>query len=120
MIIACIISFVVGAMLMMLSLGIVSVCKDKEPQNKVRFYITCQYSDCYPDTFTLWLGMPMYNPMRKKWIKLYDGAVNELAYSSITFSNFEAYGLKRGDFMDMKDGEIREVFIDLENYRQKE
>ncbi len=35
----CIISFVVGAMLMMCAIGMVTIQKDKKPRNKVRFCV---------------------------------------------------------------------------------
>lgn len=35
MIIACIISFIVGAMMMMCAIGMVAIQKDKKPQNDV-------------------------------------------------------------------------------------
>ena len=40
MIIACIISFNIGAMLMMCAIGLMSYQKDKKPRNKVHFYVT--------------------------------------------------------------------------------
>ena len=94
MIIACIISFVVGAMLMMFALGIVSVCKDKKPRNKVHFYIRMDAPQC---PF-------LYLKGKKGKLMLLASAIY-----------FHKYNLNPKDFSDMKDGEIREVFINLEN-----
>ena len=94
MIIACIISFVVGAMLMMFALGIMSVCKDREPRNKVHFYIRMDAPQC---PF-------LYLKGKKGKLMLLASAIY-----------FHKYNLNPKDFSDMKDGEIREVFINLEN-----
>lgn len=94
MIIACIISFVVGAMLMMFALGIMSVCKDREPRNKVHFYIRMDAPQC---PF-------LYLKGKKGKLMLLASAIY-----------FHIYNLNPKDFSDMKDGEIREVFINLEN-----
>lgn len=93
MIIACIISFVVGEMLMMFALGIVPVCKDKEPRNKVRFFVEKEVFHGY---------------------FLYIGNKDGMCY--ICSNNFfKKFGLNPDDFADMKVGEIREVFINLED-----
>lgn len=101
MIIACIISFIVGAMLMMFALGIVSVCKDREPRNKVYFYVT------KGDGITaLWLGRPSF----------FAGDYESNMYSKFLAykSNFRYFGLNPVEYEDMKEGEIREVFLNLE------
>lgn len=54
MIIACIISFIVGAMMMMCAIGLMSYQKDKKPHNKVHFYVTRDGGG----TLELWFGFP--------------------------------------------------------------
>ena len=94
MIIACIISFIVGAMLMMFALGIVSLCKDHEPRNKVRFFVKKQTSECY---------------------LLYLKGIGKLHYFIVQDSFFKDFGLNPEDFADMEDDEIRYVFLNLED-----
>ena len=106
MIIACIISFVVGAMLMMCAIGMVAIQKDKKPQNKVRFYIA-KPSRYY--IYYLYLGKPRRVFLNGKFIfkSDYNGRF-------ITDDIFD-YGLNPRDYDDMKKGEIREVFLNLED-----
>ena len=108
MIIACIISFVVGAILMMCAIGMVAIQKDKEPRNKVRFFVTCEVNYRGEIIRTLWLGKPYYTKDKRFasgiWSRIL--AVN---------GSFVGYNLNYSDFTDMKEGEIREVFINLED-----
>lgn len=106
MIIACIISFVVGAMLMMCAIGMVAIQKDKKPQNKVRFYIA-KPSRYY--IYYLYLGKPRRVFLNGKFIfkSDYNGRF-------ITDDIFD-YGLNPRDYDDMKIGEIKEVFLNLED-----
>lgn len=59
MIIACIISFVVGALIMMCAIGLMSCQKDKKPRNKVHFYVTRDVCG----SLELWLGVPYKTTM---------------------------------------------------------
>ena len=93
MIIACIISFVVGAILMMCAIGMVAIQKDKKPQNKVRFFIGKVESD----KFVLLLRDRLDAPV------IAEGR------------DFIKYGINIANFADMKDDEIREVFLNLED-----
>ena len=108
MIIACIISFVVGAILMMCAIGMVAIQKDKEPRNKVRFFVTCEVNYRGEIIRTLWLGKPYYTKDKRFasgiWSRIL--AVN---------GSFVGYNLNYSDFTDMKEGEIREVFLNLED-----
>lgn len=92
MIIAYIISFVVGAMLMMCAIGMVAIQKDKKPRNKVHFIVTKQERLC----------LIVLNKS-KEWFHLCDE------------EDFIYWNLNHTDFGDMKEGEIREVFINLED-----
>ena len=75
----------------------------KEPRNKVHFYVTK-----YGNTSVLWFGKPQYNG---------DGfESNQINIEIIAYkSYFKHFGLNFKDFTDLKDDEIREVFINLEN-----
>ena len=104
----CYISFVIGAVLMFVSLAIAAMGKDDEPRNKVRFYVTCELNHRGEIIRTLWLGKPYYTKDKRFasdiWSRIL--AVN---------NSFVGYNLNHSDFEDMKDGEIREVFINLED-----
>lgn len=98
-----IIGFIVGGMLMMFALGIVSVCKDKKPRNKVHFYVTKWEGIC-----VLWFGKP----------KLIDGSFESSNNNNFIIAyqkHFSDFGLNINDYLDMKEEEIREVFVNLES-----
>ena len=104
----CYISFVIGAVLMLVALAIAAMGKDDEPRNKVRFFVTCESNYRGEIIRTLWLGKPYYtkNKRFESDIRSRILAVN---------GSFVGYNLNYSDFEDMKDGEIREVFINLED-----
>ena len=104
----CYIAFVIGAALMLVALAIAAMGKDYEPRNKVRFYVTCESNYRGEIIRTLWLGKPYYTK---------DKRFASDAWSSILAVNgsFALYNLNHSDFADMKEGEIREVFINLED-----
>ena len=108
----CYIAFVIGAVLMLVSLSIAAMGKDNEPRNKVRFFVTRDNDDAFNDAFrnppVLWVGVPKKDSVR--W------NVTETA-KPIAFSEegFKHCGLNYEDFFNMKEGEIREVFINLED-----
>ena len=89
----CYISFIIGAVLMLVSLAIVAMGKDDEPRNKVRFFVA-KNSDI--------LELLMED---KKGYHLIIG----------TSTMFWRVKLQKDDFADMKEGEIREVFLNLED-----
>lgn len=94
MIIACIISFIVGAMLMMCAIGLMSYQKDKKPRNKVRFFAMLGDK-----------GEPCL------YIKDIDGEY----YPIIDADDMNRFGLNAFEFVDMPFEEVREVFLNLEN-----
>ena len=104
----CFISFVIGAVLMLVSLAIAAMGKDYEPRNKVHFYVTCEVNYRGEIIRTLWLGKPYYTKDKRFasdiWSRIL--AVN---------GSFVGYNLNYSDFEDMEEGEIREVFINLED-----
>ena len=105
MIIACIISFTIGAMLMMCAIGLMSYQKDKKPRNKVHFYVTVGALG----GLELWIGKPIYG--YNMWVAD-DKNCSFLCKAGDFYSKFNFFA---EDFHDMKPGEIREVFLNLED-----
>lgn len=103
-----IIGFIVGAMLMMCAIGLVAIQKDKEPRNKVRFFVTRGNLGGHP--LVLWLGKPIWNKVKEEWETpfRYVQCICSAPY-------FYRYNLNPDDFADIKEGEVREVFINLED-----
>ena len=101
-----IIGFIVGAMLMMCAIGMVAIQKDKKPQNKVRFFVTRDFLGW--NTLHLWLGKPI--KYEEKWTATLKSA-QCIGSESCLFR----FNLNPDDFADMKEGEIREVFLNLED-----
>lgn len=91
MITTCIISFIVGAMLMMCAIGLMSCLKDKKPRNKVKFIVSNQVS------------LVLSLVTKDGW------------YYLCKEEDFNRFNLNPDDFSDMENGEIREVFINLED-----
>ena len=104
----CFITFVIGAVFMLVINSIEAMSKNKEPRNKVRFFVTCEVNYRGEIIRTLWLGKPYYTKDKRFasdiWSRIL--AVN---------GSFVGYNLNYSDFEDMKNGEIREVFINLED-----
>lgn len=104
----CFITFIFGAVFMFIAVCVVAMGKVKEPRNKVRFYVTCESNYRGEIIRTLWLGKPYYTKDKRFisgiWSRIL--AVN---------NSFVGYNLNYSDFEDMKEGEIREVFINLED-----
>ena len=90
----CFVAFVIGAVFMLAILSIAAMGKDYKPRNKVRFFV--QKSN---NVRALYL----YNAKTRTHYKIaYGGFLKE-------------FGLNLEDFADMKEGGIREVFINLED-----
>ena len=90
----CLITFIIGAGFMLAMYSIAAMGKDDEPRNKVRFYVKREHGN----HFTLWVG-------------------KTISSSYFVFADyfFKEFNLNPNDFADMKKGEIREVFINLED-----
>ena len=84
--------FVIGAILMLFAIAMVAMAKDRK-SDKVRFFVTMY--DVYPELRIVGKSNTKY-----------------LITSCI---GLEDFGLNPKDFADMKDGEIREVYINLED-----
>ena len=89
----CFIAFVIGAGFMLAILSIAAMGKVKEPRNKVRFFVERVISDNY---FLYINGKDKQYPLVSERL-------------------FKDFGLNPDDFADMKVGEIREVFLILED-----
>ena len=90
----CFITFILGALFMLTMLSIAAMGKVKEPMNKVHFYV-----------------IAIENNMPWLYIQRSTGELDLITYTD----NFTNYGLNPEDFDNMKEGEIREVFINLED-----
>ena len=90
----CFITFIFGAVIMLVALAIAAMGKDYEPRNKVHFYVQRKHGN----RFTLWVG-------------------KTISSSYFVFADyfFKEFNLNLDDFADMKVGDIREVFLILED-----
>ena len=105
----CYISFIIGAVLMLVSLSIAAMAKDNdEPGNKVRFFVTRDNEDAFRNPPVLWMGVPKKDSV---WWNMTETG-KPIAFSE---EGFKHCGLNYEDFFNMKEGEIREVFINLED-----
>ena len=80
----------------------------KEPRNKTRFFVTRDNDDTFRNHPVLWVGVPKKNSV---WWSVTETS-KPIAFSE---EGFKHYGLNYEDFFNMKEGEIREVFINLED-----
>ena len=102
----CFITFIFGAVFMLIAVCIMAMNKLKEPRNKVRFFVTRDFLG--GNTLHLWLGKPIkYEEKRTATLKSAQCIGSELCLST--------FNLNPDDFADMKKGEIREVFLNLED-----
>ena len=76
-------------------------------RNKVHFYVTCEVTDYGGILRTLWIGKPSY--------KEGEGFVSDRWSNILDVGPFALYKLNYSDFEDMKEGEIREVFLNMED-----
>ena len=80
-----------------------------QSRNKVHFYVTCEVTHYGGILRTLWLGKPIYTE-DKRFVP------DKVKRSHILdYGPFALYKLHYFDFDDMKEGEIREVFINMED-----
>ena len=81
-------------------------------KNKVRFYVTQDYG---VHCLKLWMGKPELSE-KLLWVSCSEHVRFLCDDFRCGNSNlFENYNLNPNDFSDMKEGEIREVFINLED-----
>lgn len=104
----CLITFIVGAGFMLAMHSIAVMGKVEEPRNKVRFFVTKDSN--YTNRLKLWLGKPEWSENVVSWISR-----SKYVHFICNDYYFEFYKLNPDDFADMEEGEIREVFINLED-----
>lgn len=90
----CFITFVIGAVFMLAMLSIAAMGKVKDTRNKVRLFVKA-----------VGYNIPWLYIQKK------NGDLELVACDD----GFKDFGLNPADFADMKEGEIREVFINLED-----
>ena len=89
-----ILSFIFGVVITFFALGLVTHCKDNEPKNNVRFFVRKSDKDV-----TLYL----YNDKTSTFYK-------------ITCGEFlKEFGLNLNDFENMEEGDLKQVFLNLED-----
>ena len=81
-----------------------------QSRNKVHFYVTCEVNYHRGGIIrALWFGKPIYTE-DKRFVP------DKVKRSHILdFGPFASYKLNYSDFYDMKEGEIREVFLSTED-----
>lgn len=77
-------------------------------ENKVHFYITCGLNPINEIIYCLWLDKPHYT---KSGIWKGNKICRILEYNRAILN----YGIEYADFANMKEGEIKEVFLNLED-----
>ena len=87
-------AFIICAIAMYRLARLIFTAKQGEPVNRVHFYVKREHRN----RFTLWVG-------------------KTISSSFFVFADwfFKEFNLNPDDFADMKVGEIREVFINLED-----
>ena len=87
-------AFIICAIAMYRLERLIFTAKQGEPVNRVHFYVKREHRN----RFTLWVG-------------------KTISSSFFVFADwfFKEFNLNPDDFADMKEGEIREVFINLED-----
>ena len=89
----CFIAFVIGAVFMLAMLSIAAMGKDKEPRNKVRFFIR----RISIDRFILTI-------------------LNKEGYCVLSdYVSFQEWNLYKKDFEDLEIGERKELILNLED-----
>ena len=102
----CCIAFIIGAVFVWVIVmidTIIAIVKDKKSKNNVHFYVTK-----FGNSLALWFGKPQYNS--------YGFESNEITVIILAYKpRFKDFGLNPDNFNDIKEDEIREVFINLED-----
>lgn len=100
----CFISFVIGAVLMLVSLSIAAMGKDNEPRNNVHFYVARDMDG------ELWLYMG--KPVRGDAEFYSDEPYNYVEFSG----SIELFGINENDYANLKwEDEPVEVFVNMED-----
>ena len=92
-------------------LYIISVyVKINKTKNNVRFFVTKERDNCEV-SLMLWMGAPKWDNKRGVWVP--SSMHNHFLSSGDRF--LEEFNIDPNDFTDMKECEIREVFINLKD-----
>ena len=101
----CFISFILGAMFMLMAICIVAMGKEKEPKNNVHFYVARDKDG----GLYLYLGKPFRGSS-----DFYGNP--DKGSSLLTHFNFEYFGLNENDYENLKwEDEPLEVFVTMED-----
>ena len=101
----CFISFILGAVFMLMSICIVAMGKEKEPKNNVHFYVARNQDR----KLFLYLGKPIRSAT------VFCGNIDEGVYI-MTHNYFKNFGLNENDYKDLKwEDEPVEVFVNMED-----
>lgn len=105
MITACIISFIIGAMLMLFAMAMAAMAKEREPRNKVRFFVARDMDGV--------LCLYISKPLRSK-IQFHPNICNGVIV--LNRYNYKRLGLNEDDYANLKwEDEPVEVFLNLED-----
>ena len=100
----CFITFIMGAVFMLAILSIAAMGKDKEPRNKVHFYVARDMNG----SLFIYFGKPYR-----------DGSIFKVSKSQLIFytgSNLSRFGLDEKDYANLKwENEPVEVFLNMED-----
>ena len=91
----CFITFVIGAVFMLIAVCTVAMNKLKEPRNRVRFFI--MKGDINDDPY------------------LYTKDINGNYYLIADIDHLNKFGINASEYSEMPIEEVREVFINLED-----
>lgn len=91
----CFITFIIGAVFMLIAVCIVAMGKVKGPGNKVRFFVMINLKNSKPCLY----------------IKDIDGKY----YPIVDADNLKRFGINVFEFVDMPIEEVREIFLTLED-----
>ena len=81
-----------------------------KPRNRVRFFVTKERNICEV-SLILWMGAPKWDNKRGVWVP----SSMHNHYLSTGDRFLEEFNIDPNDFTDMKECEIREVFLNLED-----
>ena len=84
--------------------------KINKTKNNVRFFVTKERDNCEV-SLMLWMGAPKWDNKRGVWVP--SSMHNHYLSSGDRF--LEEFNIDPNDFTDMKECEIREVFINLKD-----
>ena len=84
--------------------------KRNKPKNNVRFFVTKERDNCEV-SLMLWMGAPKWDNKRSVWVP----SSMHNHYLSTGDRFLEEFNIDPKDFTDMKECEIREVFINLKD-----